>query len=230
MREARSAALATTLAAEDRWPYASLVATACDVDGGPILLLSDLSDHTRNLKADPRASLLFEDASDKANPQTGPRVTVLGRIERSDLDRHCRRFLARHPKADLYAGFADFAVYRMSVERAHYVGGFARAHWISAQDLMVEAAVAENLAVTEPQVLECVNNDHAEATQLCASRLLGRRGDGWAMAAVDPDGCDLRRGSAFARLAFSSPVADAKGLKNVLATLAEKARSASSKP
>jgi putative heme iron utilization protein len=92
MRRARSASLGTALRGRDGWPYVSLVTVACDCDGSPLLLLSDLSDHTRNITADNRGSLLFEAASGRANPQTGPRVTVLGRIAKSDdalfLERH----------------------------------------------------------------------------------------------------------------------------------------------
>ena len=224
MRRARSAALATTLRDEDGQPYVSLVTVACDCDGSPLLLLSDLADHTRNLKADPRASLLFEAASRRANPQTGPRVTVLGRIERSDHERHRRRFLARHPGAGLYAGFADFACYRMTVERAHFVGGFARANWLTAGDILLDGAAAERIASVETGVLTHMNADHAEAIGLYATRLLRRRGEGWTMVAVDPEGCDLGRGSTLARLDFPRSASDPEGLREILVTLASRAR------
>lgn len=226
MRRARSAALATTLRDNDGRAFASLVTVACDCDGSPILLLSDLADHTRNLKVDPRASLLFEAASRRVNPQTGPRVTVLGRIERSDHERHRRRFLARHPGAGLYAGFADFACYRMSIERAHFVGGFARANWLAAGDILLDAAAAESIASVETGVLAHMNADHAEAVGLYATRLLRRRAGGWTMVAVDPEGCDLGRGSALARLDFPRRVSDPEALREIFVTLASQARDA----
>jgi len=226
MRRARSAALATSLRDENGWAYASLVTVACDCDGSPILLLSDLADHTRNLKADPRASLLFEAASRRANPQTGPRVTVLGRIERSDHERHRRRFLARHPGAGLYAGFADFGCYRMTVESAHFVGGFARATWLAAGDIVLDGKEVEEIAEAEPDVLTHMNADHAEAAGLYATRLLRRRAGGWTMVAVDPEGCDLRRGSALARLDFPRSASNPEALREILVTLASQARDA----
>lgn len=223
LRRARSASLATALGGRDGWPYVSLVTVACDHDASPVLLLSDLADHTRNLAADARGSLLFEAASGRANPQTGPRVSVLGRIEKSDVPRHRRRFLARHPAAKLYADFADFSVYRMTVERAHFVAGFGRAHWMEADTLL--AAVAEDIATGEPQILARMNAERAADVDLYAHRLLARRGDGWTLAAVDPDGCDLRRKSTLTRLDFPTPAADIAALEGMLAALAETARS-----
>jgi len=226
MRRARSAALATTLRDNDGWAFASLVTVACDCDGSPILLLSDLADHTRNLAADPRASLLFEAASGRANPQTGPRVTVLGRITRSVRASDRRRFLARHPGAAVYAGFADFAFYRMTVERAHFVGGFARARWLATGDILIDDKVLEGIAEAEPDILAHMNTDHAQAVGLYAARLLRRQGEGWTMVAVDPEGCDLRRGSTFARLDFPHIAPTPVAVREVLVEMAAQARKA----
>src|SRR5262245_59866920 len=110
VRDLDCAALATSL--ED-WPYSSLVLSACAHDATPLLLLSRLAQHTQNLLADPRASLLFDGTAGLDDPLTGPRVTVMGRIERSDDPLLRARFVARHPSAALYAGFADFALYRL---------------------------------------------------------------------------------------------------------------------
>ena len=226
IRRARSAALATTLRGNGGWAYASLVTVACDCDGSPILLLSDLADHTRNLMADSRASLLFEAASRKANPQTGPRVTALGRIEHSDAIGHRRRFLARHPSARHYAGFADFRVYRMAVDRAHYVGGFGRAEWIDGKNLILAGEAARSIAGSEAEILERMNGEHGDAASLYATRLLGRHGDGWTMVAVDPEGCDLRRGNMLARLDFARRAPDPRALVEILIELASQARAA----
>jgi hypothetical protein len=225
MRRARSAALATAQANNGGWPYASLVTVACDCDGSPILLLSDLADHTKNLVADARASLLFEAASGKANPQTGPRVTVLGTVQKSDADRHRRRFLAHHPAAGFYAGFGDFYVYRMTIERAHYVAGFGRAHWVKGEDLVFDATAANAIAACEPDLLTSINQDHGDRPTLYATRLLGRQGDEWKAIAVDCEGCDLKRKNSFARLDFPRPVQDRETLEGVLIELTDQAKS-----
>lgn len=224
LRSRRSAALATAMATEGGWPYASLVTVACDVDGSPILLLSRLSDHTRNLDRDPRASLLLEDASRRANPQTGPRLTLLGRILPDAEPRLRRRFLARHPGAALYADFTDFRIFRMQVERGHWVGGFGQARWLESEAILADPNASQAIADAEPAILEHMNADRAGSVDLYANRLLGRSGTGWRLIALDPHGGDLARGTALARLSFPHPVGDAGELRATLDELDRAAR------
>jgi putative heme iron utilization protein len=225
LRTRRSAALATALASEGGRPYCSLVTIACDCDGSPILLLSSLSDHTRNLDANPLASVLLEDAGRRSNPQTGPRLTLLGRIMADEEPRLRRRFLARHPGASLYAGFADFRIFRMAVEAGHWVGGFAQARRLDAGLILSDADAARALADIEPSVLIHMNTAHGDAIDLYAQQLLGRAGSGWKMLSIDPEGCDLGRGETiFARLPFPRTATDATALREILTTLSSAAR------
>ncbi|HTS92071.1 MAG TPA: pyridoxamine 5'-phosphate oxidase family protein [Stellaceae bacterium] len=136
MRAADRAYLATS---QRGWPFASLVLAALDADGTPMLLISDLSEHAKNIAGESRVSLLFDGTAGLADPLTGPRVTVLGHAKQSDAAERLRRFLARHPAAELYAGFKDFHLYRVEVARAHLVAGFGRIHWIDAPDLFAAA-------------------------------------------------------------------------------------------
>ncbi|WP_404382833.1 HugZ family protein [Caenispirillum salinarum] len=228
LRGARRASLATTMA-EGGAPYASLVTVATDQDGSPILLLSGLADHTRNLTAEPRAALLVDEAEGLDNPQTGPRATALGRIERladpTREERARRRFLARHPAAAMYAGFGDFGFYRMTVERAHFVGGFARAVWIDdGPSLLTPPALAAAMGDAEISIITHMNDDHANAVDLYARRLCGRSGEGWRMAAIDADGCDLVAGEQAARLPFDPSLTDPSAARETLVALVKKAR------
>ena len=228
LRTRRTAALATALASDGGRPFCSLVTVACDSDGSPILLLSSLSDHTRNLDSSSLASLLLEDTGRRANPQTGPRLTLLGRIIPDEEARLRRRFLARHPGASLYAGFADFRVFRMSVESGHWVGGFAQARRLEAGLILADADAARALGDAEPSVLAHMNTDHREAIDLMAQRLMGRAGSGWTMVAVDPEGCDLSRGRGnFCRVQFPRMATDAAALREILVGLTGAAREAS---
>lgn len=225
LRTRRSGALATALASDGGRPFCSLVTLACDCDGSPILLLSTLSDHTRNLDTNPLASLLLEDAGRRANPQTGPRLTLLGRIRPDPDPRLRRRFLARHPGASMYVGFTDFRVFRMHIDGSHWVGGFAKARRLEASALLAEAEAARAVGEAEPAVLAQMNADHADAIDLCAHRLLRRAGSGWKIVALDPEGCDLGRGeSAFARLSFPCPARDAAELREILLAMTTAAR------
>src|SRR5260221_3435952 len=143
LRSLDRASLATSLAASlGGGPYASLVLVATAPDGSPLLLVSDLAQHAVNIAAEPRVALLFDGTAGLAEPLTGPRATVLGRAERSADERLRARFLAHHPGAALYAGFADFHLYRIAVERAHLVAGFGRIDWIAAAEFLPAAACA----------------------------------------------------------------------------------------
>ncbi len=223
MRACRTATLGT-LQKDGGAPYTSLVLAAADHDGTPILLLSTLAEHTKNLLADPRVSLLFDGTTGLAEPLTGARVTVQGRIARDDEPRRRARFLARHPSAAMYAGFGDFAFYRLAVDRGHIVAGFGRINWIERDALMFPAHAA--LAGAETSIVEHMNSDHADAVQLYATKLLGLGGDGWRMTGCDPEGCDLARDGQTARIDFDTPVANAEAARTELVRLVKRARAA----
>lgn len=219
---------AGTLATLDRssgYPFASLVNVATDLDGSPIILVSRLSTHTANIERDGRASVLLA-AGGKGDPLAHPRLTVLGKfIRRDDDPRLRRRFLARHPKSELYAGFADFSFWRMAVVSAHLNGGFARAADLAAQDVLTDLDGADGLVAAEESAVEHMNADHADAAALYATKLGGAEG-GWRVTGVDPEGLDLALGDATLRLSFPHRVTDAAGLRTVLKDLAERARAA----
>jgi putative heme iron utilization protein len=221
MRSRGHAALATALAGH---PYVSLVASACEPDARPLLLLSDLAQHTRNLLADTRVSLLFDDTGNHPDPLAGPRLTLLGRAERCDDAGSAARFAARHPASAGYAGFADFHLYRVTIERGHLVAGFGRIAWIEAEQLCFPGD-ASALAEAEAHIVAHMNNDHSDAIALYAERLLGKWGEGWRMTGIDPEGIDLRREGETARLDFAEPVLTPAAARRTLVALAEQARS-----
>src|SRR5215469_12879468 len=133
MRAQATASLGTLMAGA---PYVSLVLIAFDADGSPLLLLSRLAQHTRNLLADPRVSLLFDGTAGLDEPLTGPRLTVLGSAAPCPDPAALKRYLTRHPSAEAYAGFSDFQLYRVAIERGHSVAGFGKIAWIEAQALL----------------------------------------------------------------------------------------------
>src|SRR5262245_44080905 len=224
---------AGTLATLDRntgHPFASLVNVATDADGAPLILVSRLSTHTANIEVDGRASLLLAQTG-KGDPLAHPRLTVLGRfvqVERdgADDERVRRRFLARHPKSELYAGFGDFSFWRMDIVAAHLNGGFARAADLKAEDVRTDLAGADDLVAAEADAVAHMNADHAEACRLYASKLLGEPDGAWRLTGLDPDGADLALGDRTARLAFPQRVVEPGALRKVLVELAGRARAA----
>ncbi len=226
VRSVARAALGTLLPAAGGAPYVSLANVATDHDGAPLLLLSDLADHTRNLAADARASLLFDatggGTGEREGPLAGERVSVQGRLAPSDEARHRRRYLARHPGAAMYADFKDFHFYRLAPERAHLVAGFGRIHWLEASALLIDPAPV--LIAREADIVLHMNDEHPDALDACAQGLLGLAGDGWRLTGIDPEGCDLRRGHEVARLTFGQPVTDAEGARAEFVRLVGAAR------
>lgn len=229
-RQLLRATRAGTLATLDRHtghPFASLVNVATDVDGAPLILVSRLATHTANLAADPRASVLLAAAAGKGDPLAQPRLTVLGTLAPvvpEAAERARRRFLSRHPKSRLYAGFADFSFWGMQVVSAHLNGGFARAADLAAGALLTRVDDAAGIVAAEEGALEHLNADHREALRLYAARLLGEADGAWEATGVDPDGLDLALGARTARLPFPERVVDGHALRRTLADLASRAR------
>jgi len=133
MRGQATAALGTLMAGA---PYVSLVLVAFDADGSPLLLLSRLAQHTKNLLAEPNVSLLFDATTDLDEPLTGPRLTVLGKAVPCADPKALERYIERHPSAATYAGFSDFNLYKLKIARGHHVAGFGQIRWIEAADLL----------------------------------------------------------------------------------------------
>jgi putative heme iron utilization protein len=196
------AALATSL---NGAPYASLVLFTVDLDASPLLLLSDLAQHSRNIAFDPRVSLLLDGTEGQPDPLTGPRLTLLGRALPTDDPRCLERFMSHHPASAVYAGFRDFRLFRVTVERGHLVAGFGRIEWINGADFLL-ALDASTLAAAEFEILRHMNEDHSDTIGRYACGLLGSTGTGWRMTGIDPEGIDMRCDGETARLDFAAPV------------------------
>ena len=222
LRTVRAGALAT-LDKDSGGPFASLVSVATDVDGSPLMLISRLAAHTTNLDKDPRASLLLA-AGGKGDPLAHPRLTLTGAVEAAPDPRIRRRFLTRHPKAELYADFPDFSFCRLSVETGHLNGGFARAASLGADEILTDLSNAGALVESEEGALAHMNADHLEAIALYATQLAGEPEAHWRATGLDPDGIDLAAGDLTARVPFPERVTDPGGLRRTLVALAADAR------
>lgn len=212
LRAARAGMLGTVI---DGQPFTTLVTPASFADLSVLLLLSSLSEHTRHLRADPRCSLLVVGTPSSANPQTAPRVTITG-IAETDADPALKaRWLAVHPYGALYADFGDFALWRIRVVQALFVGGFARAARLRQTELLPDPAAVAAIAGAAADIMGHCNQDHAAALQTIA----GQGGGTWRMVGVDVDGCDLACDEQTLRVAWSAPVADALAVRGELVRL-----------
>jgi heme iron utilization protein len=217
LRAARSGTLAT--AADGGQPFASLVTPACAPDLSLLLLLSNLSEHTRHLRAEPRCSLLVCGAAEGANPQTSPRVTVTGMAEVADDAALKARYLAVHPYALLYADFGDFHLWRIRPMSALFVGGFARAVRLRQAELAPDAGAVAAVLASEAGIISHCNNDHPDALAAIA----GEPGE-WRMVTADVDGADLAQEERVSRFHWSAPVTGSGGVRSELVRMAREAR------
>lgn len=211
LRSIRAATLATLQ--PGGFPLATLTTLATDHDGSPILLLSQLAAHTRNLDADSRCSLLLAQGG-KGDPLAHPRLSLVGqarKITDAAARKHLRRrFLNRNPKAALYADFGDFAFWRMEIAQAHLNGGFAKAADYSFAQIRTQ--LVEGLAEAENQLLAALNAGNAP--ELRALALAAGEADGpWRATGLDGGGLDLACGDKTARTPLAESVAHQFGLK-----------------
>ncbi len=244
MRSAVTVALGTTLvepgggvAGSDAGrAYTSLALSACCSDGSPLLLLSALAQHTKNIDGDDRVALLYDGTLDLTDRLTGARASVLGRARKLPENRALGRFVARHPSAAGYADFGDFSLYKITVERAHVVAGFGAIHWVDGNDIIDPDGA--DIAAQEAGVLAHMNDDHGDAVGLIGARLgtsatplaaidstVGvTHGDEWRMFGIDSDGCDLRQGTHAVRANFEAPLTAASDVRAAMVALTKRAR------
>lgn len=222
MRRASTATLSTLDVETAGAPYGSLVLTACAHDASPLVLLSDLARHTRNFKNDPRASMLF--AKPGAEAISLSRATLIGTMEPCDSETLRERFLRRHGASRDHMAFADFHLYRLVPESVHFIGGFGRIETLEASEVLLEGSPFEALATAEADIVEHMNEDHRDAIRAYAHAHADRPGLDWRMTNIDPEGIDLARNDATARVDFASIVTDPDAARAELVRLAKEAR------
>jgi heme iron utilization protein len=225
LRRRRQGALATLMAGSGD-PYCSLVNVASHPDGSPILLISRLAVHTRNILADPRVSLMLDERA-AGDPLEGARIMLAGRAEEAsegEFDTLRRRYLNAHPSAENFANFKDFSFFRIRPSGAHLVAGFGRIVDLEPEQFLTDIADAGPLLEAEQGAVEHMNADHREAMNLYATRLLGAESADWRCTGCDPEGIDMQAGTATLRLDFPERVTGPGELRKILVKLAEQAR------
>src|SRR5437899_6070109 len=187
LRRGRQGALAT-LMAESGDPYCSLVNVASAPDGSPILLISRLAVHTRNILADPRISLMLDERA-PGDPLEGARIMVAGRAEEvgAEWDLLRRRYLNVHPSAETFVDFKDFSFFRIRPSTAHLVAGFGRIVDLMPEQFLTDISDAEALLEAEQGAIDHMNADHRDAMNLYATVLLGAGPADLRCTGCDPD-------------------------------------------
>jgi putative heme iron utilization protein len=228
LRRSRQGALATLMAGSGD-PYCSLVNVASNADASPILLISRLALHTRNVLGDNRVSLMLDERA-AGDPLEGARIMLAGRAEQAAGDDAAllrRRYLNAHPSAEAFVDFKDFSFFRIVPSGAHLVAGFGRIVDLKPEQFLTVIGDAEALLEAEQGAIEHMNDDHREAMNLYATKLLGADSADWCCTGCDPDGMDMQAGTTTLRLDFPERVTSGTELRKMLVRLAAEARARS---
>lgn len=225
----RVGTLATCLADRDGLPFASLAAYGLDADGNPILLLSRLAVHSRNLLADPRASLLVVEERAGEDPLALGRATLAGRVAplaAAEAGAVRAAYLERQPAAAAWVDFADFAFHRLAVESLYVVAGFGEMGWVDGDAYW--AASPDPLAEHAARIIAHMNEDHADALRLYCRAYAGVAADQATMTTVDRLGLLVRARAGdetrTLRIPFSRPVATPLEARTVLVEMVRAAQ------
>ena len=221
--------------------YSTFTLAAFDYDLSPILLLSDLSEHTKNIHEKNSASLmlceesrlynLFQKFDNKfssyEDPMSRPRVTLIGKLKKTKDPNHRKRFISRHPASNLYANFKDMNFYKMDVKSAHLIGGFAQVKWFTSEDILCKNI--SNFKDSEENIINHMNSSHKKSIKMYVNNLMQneisreqRNGD-WSITGIDPDGFDLRKKQITSRFFFEKEISNAKKLRGVFVNLHKRA-------
>jgi heme iron utilization protein len=221
-------ALWGSLATYDRqtgFPYVSLISLASDTPGDPLFLISTLARHTQNLEFDSRAAILFSEASPGRDPLESGRVSVMGSALPASSEASRVRFMARHPETAEYAIFTDFALWTLTPELGHYVGGFGRIHTLPGAELRLKGPELADFATGQTECLEQINRRAELLEQIASVRLgaaaVGAPGRSWRAVGVDPEGCDLLLDKKVLRLNFTVRVKNIAELPHLLERMAD---------
>lgn len=225
LRRSRQGALATLMAGSGD-PYCSLVNLASHPDGSPILLISRLALHTKNILADSRVSLMLNERA-AGDPLEGARIMLSGQAEQgteAELELLRRRYLAAHPSAEEFVSFKDFSFFRIRPSGTHLVAGFGRIVDLKPERFLTNLAGADELLEAEEGAVAHMNVDHRDTMNLYATRLFGATEADWRCTGCDPEGLDMQSEQAVLRLEFPERVTDGNALRKMLVRLAGEAR------
>jgi heme oxygenase (biliverdin-IX-beta and delta-forming) len=225
LRRSRQGALATLMVGSGD-PYCSLVNVATYPDGSPILLISRLAVHTRNILGDSRVSLMLDERAE-GDPLEGSRIMLKGRAEQaagSEQEILRSRYLKAHPSAEAFVDFEDFSFFRVKPSGTHLVAGFGRIMDLKPEQFLTDISGAEPLLEAERGAVDHVNADHRDAINLYATKLLGADAAEWRCSGCDPDGLDLQAANKTLRLDFPERVTGPGELRKMLVKLADHAR------
>ena len=229
LRAGRYGVLATHSRSLPGYPFGSITPYVLSASGEPVIYISTLAEHTRNIGADPRVSLTVFDPADAADPQAGARLTWLGEayaLTAHAADAVAARYYRFFPAARAYAGTHDFGFHALRAVRLRYIGGFGKIGWIEPHEI----DLTNPLAGAEADIVEHMNADHADALRAYCRHFFGRDARQATLVGADPDGVDLLADGVALRLPFAARAEGVDALRQQLIALLRETRGATADP
>ena len=193
------------------FPFGSITPYCADEHGYPIIYISTIAQHTRNILADPRVSLtIMESGNTSTDVQARGRVTCLANARRVDAG---ERYLRYFPAARAYDSTHDFAFYRLELVRIRFIGGFGQIYWVEPNEFALPNPFA---GPQESRIIQHMNADHAEALRQYAG------GSPATMTGIDSEGFDLLSNGSKHRVAFTTPVYTMDEARQALVAMAKR--------
>jgi putative heme iron utilization protein len=206
------------------YPFGSLAPFALSIEGRPLLYVSRLAEHTRNLAADPRCCLTVVEPPGQGDRQAVGRASLLGEAHAlPDAERAAAaaRYFAFFPEQQAYEQFGDFGFWRIEPARVRWIGGFGEIRWIERDEWLV---ATPDWAPGEAAIVTHMNDDHRDAVQAMCRALFGEEPNDAAMLACDVEGFHVRSGRAVRRIPFARPCTTANDVRAEMVRLAREAR------
>jgi len=223
LRARRHGILSTISRKFEGYPFGSVATYVLDHEGRPVILISRLAEHSRNIEADPRVSLLVSDAGEDA--QASARLTLIGHAACAggDLGALHARYLKYRPDAQKLLALGDFSLWTITPRALRFIGGFGDIRWITAASY---APPANALAEREDDIITHMNTEHAHGLRDCCRYYHRRNTEIAIMVGIDCDGFDVRADGGLLRFDFDLPVTDATAAREQLVAMARNARGA----
>ena len=229
LRSTHSGILSTLSSKFEGYPFGSVAPFVLSHDCQPVILISNIAEHTKNIIKQPKVSLLvFSGAEDL---QANARLTILGeavKIEKNDTDLRAR-YLRYLPQASSYFDMHDFDFYRINITHARYIGGFGKMNWLSANEFIGGTFNADlPLASQETAIIEHMNADHAESLIAYCKHFHQLDVTHAQMLGIDSDGFDVNvnygKDTKILRFDFEQPIHDAQSARAALVQMSKVAK------
>ncbi len=191
LRSHEKAMLATHSFSKSGFPFGSVTTYMTDYQGNPIIYISHLAQHTKNIIENPMLSFLISQDNEH-DINAGARLTLLGiamPVDEIEVSGIADKFFKQYPDSQKYQGTHDFKFYRIQVEHVRYIGGFGQIYWLNVDDFLLPKP---EWASNEKAAIDHMNEDHVDAMKVMCSYYKNFEADQITMTHLYPDGCVLK--------------------------------------